>query len=217
MTIPASARSYFDCVYHKPWTLVNIRQLFTMALQTHWMHPEHHQSTIGTTDLACLRYAPDSDKEIILSERLTIAPTHTIDETRPTQGVYIGVPGGIQFKKLVTDNLAGTSIDTSEEIFAHQATVGLLFSHLHSNADTALLMMQSTSVFLYALRKHLKQHPNFLGMDPGQASDARLIEKASEPMYRVDLSYSFSFNYQASVSLESHRLKTYGAQLSESA
>ena len=216
MIVPASARSYFECVYNKPWTLVNIRQLFTSALQTHWLHPEHHLDTIGVDSLACLRYAYASDQDVVPSQRLAVAPTHTIDESRPEQGVYVGTPGGIQFRKVVVDNVAGSSVDTSETIYAHQATVGLLFSHLHRNPDTALLMMQSTAVFLYALRQHLKQHPNFLAMDPGQASDARLIEKASEPMYRVDLSYSFSFTYQASVSLESHRLKTYGALLSES-
>lgn len=217
MTVPAAASNYFRCVYDEPWTLVNIRQIFTSALQVHWMDPAHHLSTIGSADLQCLRYAEDGEEGVLPSERLAVAPTHTLDEKKPFQGIYLGTTGGLQLQKLVLDNYSGQSGDLSEKQFAHAATSGLQITHVHSSPDVALLMSASTSVFLYALREHLKDHPDFMAFEPQGSSDAQLMEKASSTYYKVDLGYTFSFNYRVGVSLESHRLKTYGQILGGSA
>lgn len=212
MTVPACAANYFQCVYDRPWTLVNIRQIFTSALQVHWMDPQHHLSTIGTDDLSCLRYVED-EQGVRPSERLAVAPTHTLDEHRPVQGVYLGTPGGLQLKKLALDNYAGHNQDLSGTSFAHAAQASLQITHVHPSADMALLMATSTSVFLYALRQHLKDHPDFMGFEPQGQTDALLLEKEGTPYYKVDIGYQFMFNYRASVTLESHRLKTYGQLL----
>jgi len=214
-TVPSYARTFFECVFDKPWNPVSLRQLFTSALQVHWENPQHHLSTIGTDELGCLQYTQEGDSTVLPVNSLTVAPLFTYDEKRPLQGIYVGV-GNIQINKLVVDNFAGYSDDNSTTDTAVGATLQLSFKHVHRSPDTALLMATSTNVFLTALREHLKGAPDFKRMDPLASNDAVVIEKSSERYFQVDLSWSLAFNYRVSINLESHRLKKYGVSLSES-
>ncbi len=213
MTVPPCARTYFDIACDGLLNLVTARTLFTSALQAHWSNPAHHQSTIGGDELGCLQWGPDGE-QILPANRLTVAPTWTLDPDNPFQGVYIGTPGGMSLTKTVVNNYTGHSDDQSTNQFYHRADVGLVFSHVHRSPDVALLMASSTHVFLYALREHLKQHQDFMGFEPLNNTDPQLLEKSATTYYKVDLPATFSFNYRVSISLESHRLKEWGLALS---
>jgi hypothetical protein len=214
-TVPSYAAAYFGCTYDKPWDPVVLRKLFTSALQVHWENPEHHLNTIGSADLGCLQFSADTAAGVLPSDTLTVAPLFTYDETRPFQGVYVGV-GDMQLQKVAIDSYGGHNADNSSHTNTTVGSASITFKHIHSSPDTVTLMASSTQVFLHALREHLKGAPDFLSMDSAVFSTAKQIEKSSERYFEVDLVWQLRFNYRVAISLESHRLKKYAMDLSES-
>lgn len=213
--VPSYAAAYFGCTYDQPWDPVVLRKLFTSALQVHWENPEHHLSTIGSDDLGCVKYTEDTTDGTLPSEAINVAPLFTYDEKKPFRGVYVGI-GDMQVQKIALDSYGGHNYDNSAHTTTTVGTVGITLKHVHSSPDTVTLMASSTQVFLHALREHLKGAPDFLSMDPSVFSTARQIEKTSERYFEVDLSWQLRFTYRVAISLESHRLKKYAMELSES-
>lgn len=220
--VEQAARTFFDCVYEDPWTPMNVRRLFTSATQVHWSNPDHHLGTGDGDTLGCIQWVPGETPDVDepafggvpTDERLTVTSIFTFDEKNPQQGVYVGT-GDMSLEKKMLNNLSAVSKDNATETFLHVASIAVTFKHIHRDPDIALAMANSTNVFLYAMRKELKQHPHFMGFDPVAQSQPTQIEKSAERYFSVDLAWQFEFNYMVDVTLESHRLKKYGIQFNQ--
>jgi len=210
--VPLCAGTFFECL-HKPWHAVTLREMFTSALKVHYMDPIHHREAVGGDYLDCVVY--DEHEQVERSKRITVAPMHTFDENHAVPGVYVGTSPQMANSKQVLDNYGHDSPSSAAQQYTMRASCPILFKHIHRSADVALLMATSTSVFLSALRVHLKGHPDFLQFDPMAHTDASLLKSGPEKHYGVDLAWNLSFNYRVQISLESHRLKKFGLMISD--
>ena len=209
-----AARSYLNCLYETPWDSTSLRWLFTYALQVHWATPVNHTGIPGGSALGCLRWASEDEVDTVTpSELLTVAPDWTFDEKRPTQGIYVGFPQGFQFAKQGVNHWAGEEESMAVNHYSTLSKGPVVIRCVHRNPDTALLMAESTHLFLHALRQHLMGSPQFRGMDPQALGGPQLLEKSGERMFKVDGAWNFAFTYVGEVHLESHPLKAWEAKI----
>ena len=216
--IVGCAQQFAHCAYKGPFTPVNLRKMFTKALQIHWSDPAHHCAATGPglegegpdNPLACLIWEGHPDVkggDHLASNQITVAPDWTFDPDRPLQGVYVGVGMGNP-QKLGLDNFLRQSEDTAHVSRGHNMAATVRVRHIHRDADTALNMATSSYTFFYLLREWVRDHPDFMAFEP-IATDMipKIVEKTPERHFQVDLSWSLVFTFRVAISLESHRIK----------
>lgn len=202
---------YGECI-DKPLDMVMLRRIFLLLTRIHWSDGRNHYQE--DVDFSCLTYS-DTDSESKLSVELT--DVYDDNDTDNFPGVFIGFQNGFKMSKQVLDYNAGSSEDNSV-MYKTVTWDGILsIKHVHSSADTALAMADSTFVFLTAVRESMFRRFSIQKMDFENVSPpARLEADKSNRFFSVDLTLSLQFTVTVNVNIEGHRLKTWGVELSPS-
>ena len=198
--------SLFECM-RRPMDSVNIRRFFLMLLRAHWSDNANHGQLAEFLD--CMRYDEDP-KERTLDVELAHVFDPDKGSTRP--GIYVGF-GGFELKKVAMGNVIGRADDNSTRQEGKKAETVLKVGHMSQSADMSLLMAESNAVLLQGIEKDICRNMDILNMEVLGWSDPRLMEKAPERNFQVDLSCAVSFNFMVEIDIESHRIKKFGTEL----
>jgi len=210
MSARLSAKEFFGNCVDKPLDMVMLRRVFLLHMRIHWSAGENHYQ--DDADFSCLEYSDDATKSKLAVELTDILNE---DDTDNFPGVFVGFKGGYKLRKNMLDYSSNLSEDNSKTSKNVQWGGTLAISHIHKSSDTALAMADSSFVFLMAVRETLMDHFPIGVMDfEGVTDPQKLDPKKSNSFFKVDLLVSVEFTATVNISLEGHRLKTYGIELS---
>lgn len=200
----------FECM-RRPLDSVNLRRFFLMLIRAHWSDKANHGSLAEFLD--CLHYDEDP-KERTLDVELA----HTYDPgkgaTRP--GIYVGF-GGFNLKTLAIGGNIERRPDNSARTEGKKAETVLKIGHLSQSADMSLLMAESNAVLLQGIHKDIISNMDILDLQVLGWSEPRILEKAPDRNFQVDLQCAVSFNFMVEIDIESHRIKKFGTEFNATA
>lgn len=204
MSARVSAEQFFECL-RKPINSVTLRRVFLLMMRVHWS--DTHNFGDLKDELSCLVYSDEA------GSRLDVILDYMFDSKQTTSypAIILGF-GDMTTKKNSLDNYAGISEDYAAKYYALPTSIPLKISHIHSNADTAAAMAESTATFLLGTREPMMQRLNLRAFDITSISAVNLYEKAPSRYFKVEVSAQLDFNMAVTVNLEGHRLKKFGQE-----
>jgi hypothetical protein len=200
-------RDLYDCLL-EPLNGSSLRTIFLLLTRAHYSDSKNYGYL--KDDLACLKYSDDMGECSLFVE---LGQEYDYNKATRRPAVYVNFPEPMTFRKVdltqKQDNFEDNSGYTSGVI----AETVVSFAHVHNSMDTALLLADSTTSFFFAIRSTIMSHLNLMQFDPIIISNAKVIEKAPERFFRVDVNFKIMFNYKVDTNLESHRLKKFALEL----
>jgi hypothetical protein len=211
--VDTAGTEFWDaCLSPRQFNLVTGNKLLVNGLRVHWSDPRHHHATLQDDSLGCLVWREASDEDDKAENQLVVAPTSSLDQAHPVQGIYVGA-GVTSLQKVASGDFEGYSDDFRDANLIKAGTITYSVTHIHNSVYTAQLMAESDAVFMMALKQGMAGgHPQLRDMQVGQITPPRPLREARE-FFAVDLPVQLSFNFRVTVSLESHRLKRIRANL----
>jgi hypothetical protein len=209
MSNSSTLHELFGCM-DKPLDSVNLRRFFLMLFRAHWMDTANHGSLAEFFD--CMRYDDDPKKSTV-----DVQLAHNYDEKKGSArpAIFVGFEG-FTLKKLGIGSSVGRAADNSTRQEAKRADTVLRVGHMAQSADMALMMAESNAVLLQGIEKDIIANMDILGLEVLGWSDPRIMEKAPDRNFQVDLRCAVTFNFMVEIDIESHRIKKFGTELNAS-
>jgi len=210
MPARTSAVELYEC-FQKPINIVNLRRIMLLLLRVHWSDADNH-ADLGQ-ELGCLTY---SDTEASPALHVILNYAYNYKDTSQFPAVIVSF-ADTQLTKNTVANYAGAAVDNSATFSAIPAKTMVVISHVHSSADVATAMAESTATFLVGVREPTMKRLDLRAFDVLGVSRVRPLEKMPAKYFSVEVSLSIDFNMAVTVNLEGHRLKKYGQEFTAAA
>jgi len=206
MSAQSTLPELFACL-DRPLDSVNLRRFFLMLMRAHWLDTQNHGSL--SEFFSCVRYDDDPAQKTLDVE---LSYTYDPSKSSLSPAIYVGFEG-FNLQKLGIGNSVGRAPDNSTRQEAKRAETIMRVTHVAPSADMALLMAESNAVILQGIEKDLIANMDILSLEVLGWSDPKMLEKAPERNFQVDLRCSLSFNFMVEIDIESHRIKKFGTEL----
>ena len=212
MSARISAEEFYGSCIDKPLDMVLMRRIFLLLTRIHWSDGNNHYQEDVNFD--CLEYSDDPQESKLAVE---LTDVYDEDDTDNFPGIFVGFKNGYKLSKLMLNYDSSGSDDNSVERKLVSWKGQLALKHVHKSSDTATAMADSSFVFMMAVRETLMQHFPVRQMDFVGVSDPQKLDpEKSNRFFKVDLIIDIEFTVTVNINMESHRLKTWGLELSPS-
>jgi len=200
----------YECL-SAPLDSVSLRRFFLMLIRAHWLDQDNHGTLSDYFD--CMQYSDDPAKR-----KVDVQLSHVFDPEKGTTNpaMYIGFEG-FKLNTVGLGDTIGRKPDNSARQEGKRADTVMSIGHISPSADTSLMMAESNATLLQGVHRDIISNMDILNLDVLGWSDARLMEKAPDRTFQVDLRCSISFNFMVEIDIESHRIKKFGTELNASA
>lgn len=182
---------------------VLLRRFFKQAILAHWEDPKNH----GRYESVLSCYSPVKENgEGNLQVVLSFEDNHGEKLTGPK--IVVGVRNSTMNKKTI-GNLNGVSDDGATLETSWQTDAALVFTHIFSDADIAMIAAQSTLEYIAGFHRAFMDCLGLNQLEPKQTGDPQRYQGTAHPQsyFQVDVVFSLNYNFHISVNIESHRLK----------
>lgn len=211
MALINTLRELHTC-FGQPLTMARLRSVILLITRAHYGDPDNFGPL--KDDLKCLKYDPENKEKGTMGIELgSVVDVKTAGILPP--GIYIDFDGKCTWEKKVLNNLAGSSADNSVSNYAWLNRANIIVSHFSDSIDLSLTMAESTTSLFLGLRPHLMHMLDLNLLEVESLTFPKPSEKDVERYFQVDLNLSIVFNFNMSVNLESHRLKKFALELSD--
>ena len=185
-----------------PLSMVSLRRIFLLMLRLHYSDPDNfgdYKDLIGN-----LRYNDELKFSTLGIELLSTFEPESYKDGQAN--IFLGFQSH-NFKKVAINNYSGQNTDGSSNYHVMPTDSVLVLRHVANTGDQALLIGEMTAAFLFGIRPMLMQKIGLRAMDVLSVSDPKIIDKAPERSFQVDVSVAINFGYVMTTNIESHRIK----------
>jgi len=196
----------FQCL-DAPLDSVSLRRFFLMLFRAHWLDPANHGTLSEYLD--CMKYSEDPKERTVDVE---LSHTYDPEKGAARPSIYVGFTGFILRPIAIGDSI-GRLDDNSARREGKRADTLMKVSAIAKSADQALLMTESNATLLQGIHKDIMRSMDILKLEVRGWTDARIMEKAPDRNFQVDLDVAISFNFLVEIDIESHRIKKFGTEI----
>lgn len=188
----------------QPRSLNQLRTAFLLLLRFHYASAANYPDDLEA--LKCLVYDPDNPGDTTLSVEFS----HVFDPNKTDNfpGVFVDKTD-LRLNRHSMGNLAGFSFDTSREDSSHIASMRINITHVAKEAAVASDLAESTMVLLVGMEPVLRDRLGLLELRVEGVNQGQKAKDQPDRYHRDVVSVVASYEYAASVTLESHRIKKF--------
>lgn len=207
MSASISLKALHTC-FNTPLDGANLRSVFLLLTRLHYSEPKNYGDL--EAKLGCFKYSDDKADSTIAVE---LSQEYDLSKGSVRPAVFVGMDSGLTFKKTDVAHKSGQAEDNSFSDTSHIAVMGLNIIHVASTMDEALLLAESSASFYIGIREAIMDRLGLLSFVPIAITAPHMMEASPERYFRVDTTFSLSYNYVVRVNIESHRLKKFAMEL----
>ncbi len=197
-----------DACWKEPLNGSNLRTTFLLLTRAHFSDPKNYGYL--EKKLSCFVYDTDAAASTLSVE---LSQEYDVNKASKRPAVFVGLDQAFQFAKVSNDMKHSNFEDNSGESRGFIVNTALSIIHVAETIDQALLLADSSASFYIGITDAIKGQLELMSFMPATISPPALIEKGQERGFRVDVTFSLSFNYVVNANIESHRLKKFAIEL----
>jgi hypothetical protein len=206
---PAELKTLAACLNSKePINGSNLRTAFLLLTRAHFSDSKNYGYL--EEQLKCFKYAPGQPDGTLAVD---LSQEYDANKFSKRPAIFVGLDQAFKFSNISNDQTQARSADNSVTTMGYIVHTILSIIHVTETVDQAVLLADSAASFFIGISEPIKNNLNLLTFIPATISPPALIEKGQERAFRVDVSFSLSFNYVVNANIESHRLKKFALEL----